>query len=965
MLDYPRIVEEIQSALASAQIDWDLLRDSAAEYAAACDEVNVRLAECQRLLKSGLRSEALQLSEREPNLLDAVGLLDFPELSQWQQLLGANGMVLPPVLRLDYAADLNTAYAEEAPLQSLLKAHRLLALTRAPLPRRIQVLRAIRQADSANPMWTEDLEKFERHRQQQMVREAEQAHAALDAPVLSGLVQELESSGWLHAPTPQMLQQVRWMQQRVVAHHARQELQAVVEQFREAYEAYDVDQARLVRQQWRTLYPIALLSSNDPLVQEAQVALDWLDQQDASEARQAEHDKALRALEHALNRDTPRPELERLMLALERYDEEIPERFLVRYGERMRSFETAGRRRFTVLISSVVGVLALCAAVTAWLIVRHQHESHVHAAARALAEFVEKNKVAEGLRFLEGLEPDIAARPEIKQSAARLAEMAQHDETRARRFAVLMDLVEGAGESGKASTELLEAKSLAVTLEERSRLADWTRKVAAHEQQLRLAREREFVRGIEELVPKLQELEADLGAKDFDVRYLAARSHAQELAAHRAILSQELGAQLNPVLGRLEAIGRLRDGQRNQENHLNRLIASVGKPDAYRAELLAFANAFPDAALSDDFKRVANEAELWTQALAWRDAYRQSAFQELNKLTPAAARRLMETMQPLVEKYGASPCAESWKLCKEQVDAIAAREDASGKPTTADLRRLFQDPLLRSVLCVKTSDGKRYYAKAVPTKKGTSDALKYSLKYLKGFDFSEGTVDLPADRIVAQGPAAQQALGKELVGWLDVADEGKWESGFYSMIKLLLDDTSEVDPVLRAVLLKRTLEAAQKGSYGLRVACAELRSKLDDKRELLSTNWLDPENSAADSARTTLQTLLSDAGSPDAIGQRARDANRELTAAPTEQPEWLGTLVRRGKSWEARGSFGQRTGALLVLEGDGGAVRWRRVADLSSGEVDWTAEDDKLLASGRALFYQSGSEPVAQRDSRK
>jgi hypothetical protein len=185
------------------------------------------------------------------------------------------------------------------------------------------------------------------------------------------------------------------------------------------------------------------------------------------------------------------------------------------------------------------------------------------------------------------------------------------------------------------------------------------------------------------------------------------------------------------------------------------------------------------------------------------------------------------------------------------------------------------------------------------------------------------------------------------------------------MIKLLLDDTSEVDPVLRAVLLKRTLEAAQKGSYGLRVACAELRSKLDDKRELLSTNWLDPENSAADSARTTLQTLLSDAGSPDAIGQRARDANRELTAAPTEQPEWLGTLVRRGKSWEARGSFGQRTGALLVLEGDGGAVRWRRVADLSSGEVDWTAEDDKLLASGRALFYQSGSEPVAQRDSRK
>src|SRR5437870_5301367 len=114
MLDYQRIVEELQAAVASQDAaDWDLLRDTAAEYAAACDEVNERLADCQRLLKQGLRSEAMQVAEREPNLLDTVALLDFPELDQWRQLLKAGGMVAPPALRMEVASDLNAAYAEE------------------------------------------------------------------------------------------------------------------------------------------------------------------------------------------------------------------------------------------------------------------------------------------------------------------------------------------------------------------------------------------------------------------------------------------------------------------------------------------------------------------------------------------------------------------------------------------------------------------------------------------------------------------------------------------------------------------------------------------------------------------------------------------------------------------------------------------------------------------------------------
>src|SRR5687767_10996601 len=111
MLDPQRIVEEIQAALESpATLDWDLLRDASGEYAAACDEVNERLAQCGKLLRQGLRTEALQRCEQEPNLIESVTVLDFAELTQWRQLLAVNSMVGPPVLRLDIAAELNEAY---------------------------------------------------------------------------------------------------------------------------------------------------------------------------------------------------------------------------------------------------------------------------------------------------------------------------------------------------------------------------------------------------------------------------------------------------------------------------------------------------------------------------------------------------------------------------------------------------------------------------------------------------------------------------------------------------------------------------------------------------------------------------------------------------------------------------------------------------------------------------------------
>ncbi len=88
MLDYQRIVDDVRSTMFSNSMEGvDFFRSAAADYAVACDDVNERLRQCGKLLRQGLRSEAIQLADSEPILLDVVATLDFPERMQWEQIV--------------------------------------------------------------------------------------------------------------------------------------------------------------------------------------------------------------------------------------------------------------------------------------------------------------------------------------------------------------------------------------------------------------------------------------------------------------------------------------------------------------------------------------------------------------------------------------------------------------------------------------------------------------------------------------------------------------------------------------------------------------------------------------------------------------------------------------------------------------------------------------------------------------
>ena len=128
MADYQNIVEQIRGFLqASDQTRNDRLDNLAANYVEACTEVNQRLGRCHRLLQQGLRSEAIQLAESEPRLLDAVETLDFPERNEWDELVEIYSLAGAPKLVVEPRTALSEAYAEAQPLQNLLRTHRRMA----------------------------------------------------------------------------------------------------------------------------------------------------------------------------------------------------------------------------------------------------------------------------------------------------------------------------------------------------------------------------------------------------------------------------------------------------------------------------------------------------------------------------------------------------------------------------------------------------------------------------------------------------------------------------------------------------------------------------------------------------------------------------------------------------------------------------------------------------------------------
>jgi len=90
----------------------DIAPKLAGDYAAACHAANLRLQQCEAMIKAGDRHQAIQLAETAPNLLDLITVLEFRSADDWRTFCQQNA--LPMAERIDARSVhvLNDCYAQ-------------------------------------------------------------------------------------------------------------------------------------------------------------------------------------------------------------------------------------------------------------------------------------------------------------------------------------------------------------------------------------------------------------------------------------------------------------------------------------------------------------------------------------------------------------------------------------------------------------------------------------------------------------------------------------------------------------------------------------------------------------------------------------------------------------------------------------------------------------------------------------
>ncbi|HEV2971294.1 MAG TPA: hypothetical protein VGY55_15065 [Pirellulales bacterium] len=946
MLDYQRIVDDVRSSMFSNSMEGvDFLRSAAADYSVACDEVNERLRRCGSLLRQGLRSEAIQLAEIEPNLLDLVATLDFPERSQWEQVVAHYGIVPPPPLMFDVAADLNEAYAVEQPLTELLRHHRLLALARGPLKNRINTLRSLIQADSDNQIWREDLQTFEAERLKQLQHEVADAAQAGDLMTLASLHDELRADGWSSLPPASLVRWTAGARQKLEERDFRANIERIAGGLREAHAALDADLGRQSRDQWNACVNGSTFEQDDPFVEMATSALAWLAEQDEWLAREAEHRAAVVSLASGLSGKIAPEELRRLHAAAVANGFQLPEETEARYRDRLNQLIHAAKRRRIAIISGIcLGILGL-AALVFFGIQRYQLGQEIDHQRDALGALLDNSDLPAAERLLGRLKensPAVAANTEIAELDRRLETAIQKETDRHKSFDGYMQAAKARGPDHPDYEALQQATTLAKTNAEKLVLDDFKQEISAAERAAAEKRNATFLTDLDPFRPRLKGLKELSAQPNSDPKALLAeidrfRNDLNALEHRSGDLGNGAQGQAQIILTELETIEAAVKLRREEEKQLAAVTGAIGDPEAYKAELTHYLQQFPDSPRAADFKRAIDEEPLWVGIAKWNallTAFRQT---DITQLKPDGAKELLAKAREVFAKFDEYPAADAVRLRMAYLEGIMRRVDSEQQRIEEPLKRLFGDSLIKDLWMIQMGDGRRFYLKDNPHLKDSGMA---PINYITGFDLVEKKAGVDSAKVTFNGSAPQVGVAKSIRPMIDALNDANWEQTFFHIVKAI-DENKEIDPILKVNLLRQTLEIGSRGSAVFERAFAKHSDALKDANVNPFANWLDPKDPDSPNQRVRAEQVLKDFPDIGAAGRETADELNKLHQPPGKIRVWVGWL-RRGAAgnWRCEPtSLRDQSGELFVAvkKGIGNGITFERMGtvkdDIATMEI--------------------------------
>jgi hypothetical protein len=111
LLEIERLIRKISDVLAQG-INSDAAARLAEDYAAVCHAVNLRLQQCEAMIRADDRHQAIQLAETAPNLLALIRVVEFRNAADWRAFCQQNALAQPERIDARAVEALNQCYAQ-------------------------------------------------------------------------------------------------------------------------------------------------------------------------------------------------------------------------------------------------------------------------------------------------------------------------------------------------------------------------------------------------------------------------------------------------------------------------------------------------------------------------------------------------------------------------------------------------------------------------------------------------------------------------------------------------------------------------------------------------------------------------------------------------------------------------------------------------------------------------------------
>lgn len=378
----------------------------AADYAAACHAANLRLQQCEAMIKAGDRPQAIQLSETAPNLLDLVTVLEFRGSDEWRGYCQQNSLPIADRIDARSVHKLNECYA-----QGITTDHPLYAAYRSAVLSRNdeEALKTLQSITRLNPADTNAASELARLDAKVLATRLQHLGSSLEGaepPLLVAEIETIEAFGFKNKPDGEV-----WRKAQAVRCECLLEETAKLKNESRWLDALaKLDFIQRLQDEFKVQLPVGLLKQLDTLKI-------WARGEQEKDRKEREFQSLLGELHHRIHQSEEKdtsaryvklPELRddyeamhKVWRSLTDFTRPIPEEAASNFRKRSTLLEAEISRRTTIhrrIIFASSAVILIVGAAIAWLVIG---QMKAHDFTKQLQEAITQRQVHTADKLLE------------------------------------------------------------------------------------------------------------------------------------------------------------------------------------------------------------------------------------------------------------------------------------------------------------------------------------------------------------------------------------------------------------------------------------------------------------------------------------------------------------------------------------------------------------------------------------